>query len=82
MSRFTWNALVAAALAGALVAGGYAGSARAAEPLTEAVGCIGLRAYLPTPGSRRPSLSAQSANAAAAPGRARRIARRRGAKRE
>ncbi len=41
MSRFPWNAVLAALL-GALAACGCAGSAFAAEPLAQAVGCIGL----------------------------------------
>ncbi len=42
MSRFTWNALLASALLGALVMGGCAPSALAAVPLARTVGCIGL----------------------------------------
>jgi catechol 2,3-dioxygenase-like lactoylglutathione lyase family enzyme len=42
MSRFTWNALLATALLGALAMGGCAPSALAAEPLARGVGCIGL----------------------------------------
>jgi catechol 2,3-dioxygenase-like lactoylglutathione lyase family enzyme len=41
MSRFSWNVFLAAALLAALAAGGCA-PARAAEPVAQAVGCIGL----------------------------------------
>ena len=42
MSRFAWNAAIAAALLAALAAGGCGRPARAAEPVAQAVGCIGL----------------------------------------